>query len=499
MNRQDYINKIIKFSARFVEEVASFNALGLYDINIHSENFYLPVLNQIFDLNLENLNKSVRKNYPSIDLADFKSRVAFQITATSTTAKIKDTIEKFKKYKLYKKFGTLFIYIITEKKSNYSDSRFSDALPDQFHFTVKEHILDNNDLIERINGLDTEKLSYLSKIYQQEFSDVQIELRHNKYRFGCLSGEGEKIFINALNVKIPSELYVADIDIDEESIQGRINDWRVSKGKHEFKRRLPKVRLINSELAHNKANCSDWLCSEGKLFTFRNLNDSREPLAKIIDKGTITPMSCDEYYNQNENTLRIFKNLLRNALIEDCYSKELEWVRKKKLLRFRMNKDQAGSKSIRWKGKNWATKTVISEIRNKKEGHLISYRHLAFHPAFEFIDNNWNLIINSSWSFTNPGGRYVSKYEESYLSGIKRLENNQTIFNFFRFWSYYLRYKDLFSKENPILKFEEILPTFLIPKLEDSSWKPAREEISQVETKDVIIEKDNELTLNLFD
>lgn len=499
MNRQDYINNIIKLSARFVEEVTSFNALDLYDINIHSENFYLPVFNQVFDLTLENLNKTVKKNYPSIDLADFKNRVAIQITATSTTAKIKDTIEKFKKYKLYKSFDTLYIYIITEKKNQYSDSLFIDALPDHFDFTVNKHILDNSDLIKRINDIDTEKLSSISKIYQQEFSDFQIEWRHNKYRFGYLSGEGEKIFLNALRVLIPSEMYIADIDIDEEAIQDRINEWRVSMGKHRFRRKLPKGRLINNELAQDKANCSDWLCWEGKLFTFRDLNNSKNPLAKFIDKGTITPINCDEYYNQNGNTLRVFKYLLRNALIEDCYSKGLEWVRKKALLRFRINRDKPESKSIRWKGKNWATKTVISEIRNKKEGHLISFRHLAFHPAFELINDDWYLIINSSWSFTNPGGKYASKFEENYLSGIKRLENNQTIFNFFRFWSYYLRYKDLFSKENPILKFEEIMPAFLIPKLDDGSWKPAREEISQVETNDAIIEKDNELTLNLFD
>jgi len=499
LNSQDYINKIIKYSARFVEEVTSYNALELYDINIHSENFFIPIFNQIFDLKLENLNKTIKKNYPSIDLADFKKRVSFQITATSTTKKIKETIEKFIRYNLDKEFDTLYIYIITEKKNNYSDAQISNLLPKNFHFTVKEHILDNNDLLNMVNGLAIEKLSYLAKIYEQEFSDIQIEQRHKKYRYGYLSSDEDKLILNSLQVKVPPELYIAELDIDEKLIQDRINEWCSSMGYRVKKRRMPKQKLIINELAHNKVMCQDWLFWEGKLFTFRDLSKSGEPLAGIVDKGTITEINSEDYYNQNENALRVFKNLLRNALREDCHSKGLEWVNKKELLRFKKDKDQSGSKMISWKGKHKAKKTVVTELINKKKGHVICNRHLAFHPAFELIDNTWFLIINSTWSFTNPDGRRTSRFEKDYLSGIKRLENNKSIYNFFRFWSYFLRYKDLFSRKNQILKFEEIFPFMVQPKLEDDKWLPAREELSQIEHKDAIIMNDDELTLNLFD
>ena len=59
MNRQAHINEIIKYSARFSEEVKQYNSLGLYDINIHAENFLIPVLNKTLDLDLENLNLSL--------------------------------------------------------------------------------------------------------------------------------------------------------------------------------------------------------------------------------------------------------------------------------------------------------------------------------------------------------------------------------------------------------------------------------------------------------
>ncbi len=56
MNRIEFINKITAYSARFVLEVEGFNAVNKYDINIHAESFLIPVLNETFGLNLENLN-----------------------------------------------------------------------------------------------------------------------------------------------------------------------------------------------------------------------------------------------------------------------------------------------------------------------------------------------------------------------------------------------------------------------------------------------------------
>lgn len=100
MNRVNYINKIISHAAKFVLEVEGFNASNLYDVNIHAEGFLIPVLNEVFGLRLENLNATQKKNFPAIDLADFKNKVAFQVTATSDFEKIKTTLEKSSSYAL---------------------------------------------------------------------------------------------------------------------------------------------------------------------------------------------------------------------------------------------------------------------------------------------------------------------------------------------------------------------------------------------------------------
>jgi hypothetical protein len=113
LNRIDYINKIATYAARFVVEVEGFNAIGNYHINIHAESFLVPVLNEVLGLQLENLNATQQKNFPAIDLADFKNRVAIQVTSTSSLEKIKSTLETFGRHNLDQQFDVLYIYIIT--------------------------------------------------------------------------------------------------------------------------------------------------------------------------------------------------------------------------------------------------------------------------------------------------------------------------------------------------------------------------------------------------
>jgi len=92
MKRQEYINKIVRYSAIFINEIEGFSALNQYDINIHAENFYIPVFNELFGLSLENINVTQKRNFPAVDLADFKKKVAIQITSTNSSQKVYDTL-----------------------------------------------------------------------------------------------------------------------------------------------------------------------------------------------------------------------------------------------------------------------------------------------------------------------------------------------------------------------------------------------------------------------
>ena len=500
MNRIDYLNKINTYAARFVLEVEGFNATNQYHVNIHAESFLIPVLNETYGLNLENLNSTQKRNYPAIDLADFNSRVAFQITATADFEKIKDTLEKFFRHKLNEQFDILYIYIITHKKDQYNKTKLNQLIPEGFLFTIAENIVDKDNLLQKINSISsTPKIHAIAKLYEHEFSDIQIETRQQKFVSGYLSSESEDILPNMLKISFPGKFYKADLNIDEKSIIEKVNEYLTSNDKKPVKN-LKKGTLIRQALREHEIWQNEWVTYDNCIYTFINLQKLSEPFRKIIDQGTIDELSSEDFYEANDDNKRIFKHLLRNTLIEFCKTKGIQWFGPKEIFRFANNKKNPDQKRIKWKGKKEATKTIIFKMVNKKEGHVICFRNLAFRTSFLDIDKDWYIMINPTWSFTNPGGYKTSRFEADYMSGIKRLENNNSVCNYFRFFSYYFTHVDLFSKEFNHLKFYPVEPLSLSPKLEESTWKPVKIPDKGLSKIDVDLQVDNELSdKTLFD
>ena len=495
MRRKDYIDEIIKYSSRFIEEVKQYNSSGLYDINIHAENFLIPVLNKVFDLDLENLNLSKQKNFPAIDLADFENRVGIQITSTVTSQKIENSLRKFVDNSLDDSFDVIYIFLLSDKQKKYPSDKFNQIVGDRIGFDINEHILDNSDLVARLTNMPLHSLEYLSRLYRHEFSDAQIEVRERQFKSKYLESASEQLFFNTLRISLPRYFYSAEIDIDEESALERINSQREEKGWKLLKSIKRDARLVRDELIHLEIYNKDWIIREGRLYTFKDLYRRNSSFSDVTNRGTIEKHKCKDYYLSSDDCLWIFKDLLLKTLIEDFHYKGLEWIGRKGIFRFKIDKNKKGPKKIKWKAKVQATKTVIFEMINKKEGHLICYKHLAFKPKIELLDDSWYLIINSTWSFTNPGGYRQSRFEESYLSGIKKLEANKSIYYFYRFWSYLLRYRDLFTRQ-PILTLQEFLPLSITPKLNDEKWLPLKEK--KIKDDDVL-KIDTELSHTLFD
>lgn len=496
MNRIGYLNKINAYAARFVLEVEGFNASSLYDINIHAESFLIPVLNEVFGLRLENLNSSQKKNYPAVDLADFPNRVAFQVTATSDLEKIKSTLEKFKDHKLNEAFDVLYIYIITHKKEKYNDEKLRSFMPKDFVFSTAENVIDKDDVLQKVSALSsTPKIEAIAKIYEHEFSDFQIEMRKKSYINGCLNTESEGISPNLLKISFPQYIYQAELNIDEKAVTDDLNAYLTSVNKNPVKKLKP-GNLVKKALRTINVKSGEWVLHEKFVYTFKNLDDSSEPFRKIVDIGTITRLECNEFYDGDENRLRVFKHLLRMTLIELCRLKEIEWYGKRELFRFANNQDVPNQKRIKWKGKKEATKTVIFEMHNKKEGHVVCFRSLAFKSSFIKIDESWHLVLNPTWSFTNPGGYDQSRFEPAYMAGIKRLESNGSVYNYFRFFSYFFSYKDLFTPAYPYMEIHAAEELSISPRLEEKAWKPIKIIEKKTAEMDIDIKADTELVDN---
>ncbi len=498
MNRIESIGKIVKYSSIFVNEVEGFNALNQYHINIHAENFLVPVLNEVFGLSLENLNATQKKNFPAIDLADFANRVAFQITATSTSDKITESLKTFFKFELHKLFDVIYFYIITHKKPRYSESKLKEIVPSGFHFSPSDHIIDKDDILKLINQLSsTPKIQSIAKLYELEFSDVQLENRKKLFTSGYLSNEPEKIIPNLLKITFPATFYKAELNINEEDLSSELNESLVANGRKP-KKKFWKEKLVKHQLKKLGAKCEDWLLFENCLYTFKDISNIGEPLNKVIDNGTVIEIRCEDFYGRNDDNMKVFKHLLRKTFGEYCKIKGIEWYGRKKIFRFANNQNNPSTKKIKWRGKKEATKTVIAEIRSKKDNHLICYRSLAFHCSFISIDDDWFMIINPTWSFTNADGYRQSRYESSYMSGIKKLENNNSVYNCFRIIVFYLADTELFHEKYPYINLVQTATLNMSPQLDEKKWKQVKSVVSTGDIVEMDLLKDNELFDNSY-
>jgi hypothetical protein len=111
MDRLQVQHRIVKLMSLWAVEISSMGRLSLTDLNNISETILVPLLSEIFDWpDLQNLNTE-SKNFPGIDLADDKKRVAIQVTSTNTSKKIKHTLTEFvdEDLRLYEKYDRLIV------------------------------------------------------------------------------------------------------------------------------------------------------------------------------------------------------------------------------------------------------------------------------------------------------------------------------------------------------------------------------------------------------
>lgn len=165
---QERINKLLSF---FVTEVKGATAMGRADINHVSEVILVPLLSKVFGYsNLANLNQTEKVNYPAIDLGDPVARVAFQVTATSNSTKVKDTLAKFVKHELYKQYDHLMIYNLAEKQDSYSGEGFEGIIQGQFKFDKDKDIIDYRDVLKVISSFQVNDALEILHMLEANFS-----------------------------------------------------------------------------------------------------------------------------------------------------------------------------------------------------------------------------------------------------------------------------------------------------------------------------------------
>jgi hypothetical protein len=290
----------------FAWQAKAYTASGNTDFNKVSEDVLVPLFRLIFTLpDLKNLNTQTKKNFPGIDLADDTAGIAFQVTATSDSQKIKDSLRTFVEKGFYNKYHRVIFYIITEKKESYPEKAFADIVQGNFEFDIGTDIIDFRDLVKLCNRFQIDKASKIYRILEANFGRGDYSVFSDKQ-----TEPFEEVYLNLVDISFPSKLYTADLLIDRSEI--------VQNARGALKMKDPTRAIIRHYILEQlKLDFfSGWHLYKNQLITFHNLHDEDTFLSKIVDEGSIESIDTESFFVVNGNVDEQAYQLLKRALFE---------------------------------------------------------------------------------------------------------------------------------------------------------------------------------------
>lgn len=180
MNKEIALKEIIYWLSHLSTSAKLCGKIHFFDLNIIAEDFYANLLNIVYDWDLENLNHT-NLNAIAVDLGDLGRKIAVQVTSVRTKPKIQETLCKFDKYSLSKKFDTLKVVLIGSRTGNYPNLK----IPNGLKFNGIEDVIDESTLIKKISSLSITKINDILELMNNEIiprKDLEISLNHNDIR-----------------------------------------------------------------------------------------------------------------------------------------------------------------------------------------------------------------------------------------------------------------------------------------------------------------------------
>lgn len=166
MNRTIYFNYISKKLGVLAYETNIKGRLNILDLHIHSENFYANLLNELYNLSLENLNP-FKQNVEAVDLIDHTNKLIVQVSATNTKAKVESALAK-DILKTYSGYTFKFISISKEATKLREGVFFN---PHAALFEPKNDIMDNKSIMDSVLSSNIDKQKAVYELIQKELGN----------------------------------------------------------------------------------------------------------------------------------------------------------------------------------------------------------------------------------------------------------------------------------------------------------------------------------------
>lgn len=166
MNRSHYFNLIEEKLHILAARIDGRGKLNILDLHLHSEDFYKSFLNLLFGWSLQNLNHA-KQNVEGIDLIDHSNRIAAQVSATATKAKVESALTK--DLSAFSNYSFKFISI-SKDASDLRTKSFQN--PHNLIFNAQKDVYDIPKILTEIISLDVDKQKDIAGFIRKELSEV---------------------------------------------------------------------------------------------------------------------------------------------------------------------------------------------------------------------------------------------------------------------------------------------------------------------------------------
>lgn len=173
MNRQNYFDYIESRLTWLSCRVTARGALNMYDINIHCENFYMNLLNLLFDWNLVNAN-TIQRNSPAIDLMYKEGNIIVQVSSTNTVTKIQSSLDKLGTE--YNGYNFKFVSI-AKPAEKLKEHEYNLPIGLNIIFNPTSDIFDIGTFLNKINSLSIEEMRSIYEFIKKELCFDSDELK----------------------------------------------------------------------------------------------------------------------------------------------------------------------------------------------------------------------------------------------------------------------------------------------------------------------------------
>lgn len=167
MTRTHYFDYIEEKLGILSYRINTKGKLNILDLHLHSENFFLHFLNQLYGWSFTNTN-SFKQNIEAIDLIDHTNKCVCQVSATATKDKIESALEKA----IIKDYPHYTFKFISISKDGAALRKSTFANPYGIKFEPKADVIDNKSILDFILGEAIDKQEEIYTFIKKELGST---------------------------------------------------------------------------------------------------------------------------------------------------------------------------------------------------------------------------------------------------------------------------------------------------------------------------------------